>query len=242
MKKFPDRHNYLRDQDAYGMAELCAYAQEILTRTCADTAYNTRLVTSWENEDEKVTLVCQNLSKKHPVYQMNVESKTTVWPEEYIYMMQGNVQSVGIYAVNVSDGSRTKIENQNPQEVIGYIMGCIRRKPDTYPEEPLNNSQTERQFRNIMANLAIDSAIDEGLFDLKQFAADYEAGSRALNEPDTAAIMAQGITIGDMPFGFTHSDEKLYELVSGRIVDTEEQMTSWQSPPQDSSRPIDYDR
>ena len=241
MKKFPDRHNYLRDQDAYGMAELCAYAQEILTRACDDTAYNTRLVTTWENEDEKVTLVCQDLSKKHPVYQMNVESKTTVWPEEYIYMMQGNVQAVGIYAVNVSDGSRAKIENQNPQEVIGYIMECIRRKPYAYPEEPMNNNQTERQFRDIMANLAIDSAIDEGLFDLKQFAADYDAGSRALNEADTAAIMVQGITIGDMPFGFTRSEDKIYELVSERLAQAPEQETSWQSSPKDASRAIDYD-
>ena len=242
MNRFPDRHNYLRNPDDYGTAELCAYAREILTRGRDREAYSSKLTVTWENDDEKVALHCTDTTKKHPMYQMNVEDKRGPWPQEHIYTIQDDQQQVTLYYVNPVDHSHVKIKQENPLEIIGFVMQYMRRRLDSQPvAEPLNNHHTEQAFRDIMANLAIDSAIDEGLFDLEQFAASHEAGNQALNDADTAAIMTQGITIGDMPFGFTRAEEKLYELVSERLSQASEQETSWQSPPKDSSRAIDYD-
>lgn len=239
MKRFPDRHNYLRNPDDYGTAELCTYAREILTRGRDKEAYSPKLTTSWENEDEKVTLHCTDTTKKHPVYQMNVEDKRGLWPLEHIYMIQDDLRQVGLYYVNPTDNSHEEVEQENPMEIIGFVMGYMRRRLESRPGEPLNNTQTEQAFREIMANIAIDSAIAEKLFDFDNFTADYQAGSRGIRQNDINAILAQGITDGDIPFAYTTSDEDIFGQLSNRALHVTQDQANRQIMPRDSTHTTD---
>tara|TARA_B100001245_G_scaffold193201_1_gene151690 strand:- start:4148 stop:4840 length:693 start_codon:yes stop_codon:yes gene_type:complete len=215
----PNIQNLLRPREQYSTHELSAYAREILiTRDYPDTRepYSKRLTTNWETSDYRVDMTCQNTEEEFPTYQLNVRNKTSVFPEEHAYTVNEKYPYVGLYHVNLRDNTLHKVEHPSPQELAVEVMRYLRERPSVYPPEPRNNVQTERAFRTIMVNLAIDTAIRNGEIDLWEFVGEEhftDANQRAIDTVlDQSLIIDYGLS-----FPYTRMSQRVGEELGLRV-------------------------
>lgn len=217
MNRLPDRRNYLRDQEEYGTPEISAYAREILTRACDDTAYNNKLTTSWDTEDALVYLTCLELDKESPTYQMNVRKKSNPSEDEYICMFDAEHSVPGLYYV-LPDLTNEKVDCPNPHELTITVMSYLRQHPAWYIAEPRSSQWTNQAFDRIMANLAIDTAIEQNTLDMQQLALKH-ANGMAVPPTVVSKVLTQEMTVDNMSFPYTRSEINVFTQLNQRVVE-----------------------
>lgn len=203
MSEIPNRSDYLREPDEYTTAELSAFAREIVTRGCDDTAYSTKLEVSWENEEEWVSLTTRDLTLPYPTYQLKVRNKTVFHFDEHVYLMREDHPNVSHFVVDGYSKKNNPVEHSDQAEVLATCMGYLRRQQFPFVYEPRSAECVEQLFSSIMANLAIDSAAAEGLIDLHEIAARYAAGNPISETTISDAVLLQGIRVGEETHPFT---------------------------------------
>ncbi len=193
------------------MSELCSYAREILTRTCEDTTFSSKLTVHWETEESTIYLQCRDLDIQYPSYELSVRNKNGIEYEELIYIMDAQYQYVGLRQVDPRTNESHTVEHSTPQELTGHAMMHLRSQPSRYPEEPRNNQRTEHQFKYMMVDIAINEALEAGEFELQQF-----IGATSMT-PDhrhaVDAVLSRCMAIDDISFPYTRSEV----YVKGRL-------------------------
>lgn len=217
MRDIPERAKYLRNPEEYSTAELSMYALETIIRTCEDRSYSTKLTTAWENSEEWVSLHSRDLDVEFPTFQMNVRSKTSAIPQENIYMFKADYPLVSMYSVDPRTLQHKTVEHLNPNELTVICMGYLRRQSfANVAGEPLNSKQTEQQFKAIMANLAIDSAIEQGSIDMPALIASYVANKPQLQPSTGIETAKQGVFSGGNPFPYSRSERQILMALNQR--------------------------
>ncbi len=236
MSASPDRQQYLRSPDYYGTAELSAYAREILTRGCNEEMYSKQLTAEWETPTTSLMLYSRNLEQEYPHYQLTASQIDTADKVTYCYMFNENSDSITVYFVT-KERTYQPVSYLDPSELPEILMDYMRQYDKSeHVQEPFNSIRTNRLFESIMANIAIDTAIQNEVLDLSKLGPRNSDGTFAINpQAAIATVLQRSVTEGGETFYYTRSARVVTHELSLREPSPESaESSSEQASPDDT--------
>lgn len=215
---------FLRPERSYGIADLCAYARDILRIIGEDPAQTGRIVAHWYSDLANVTLLSETLNRENPTYQANVQDNHEIGHHR-VYTITRNEQSVNMFDMN-----NNPMTVDNPDEMILLMMCYLRTNPSVL--EPRMSADGEKRFQAIAANLAIDDALEKGKIDLGRIvlASNMPLGVMYANQARDVAEQ-QGVIVGDTIYKYSVNDRIIEEELAIRIRQRQLQASQYSLPP-----------
>lgn len=215
---------YKRPKSQYSVADLCAYARDILRDLGEDPTQSGRVVASWYSGLANVTLFSQSLDTANPIYQANIQDNRELGHHRvYTMTPQGT-------SVNMFDMNRNPIAVDNTEEMIVLMMFYLRTNPQV--PEPRISAEGEQRFQAIAANVAIDTALEKNKIDLGRLMLTHGTPFG-----DLYAVQAldcakeQSVEEGGIQYPYTRNSAVLKRELAARVWQRYAQTSQYNVPP-----------